>query len=44
MKSGPTASRTRRTISTGRRMRFSNGPPQASLRRLVASDRNWLMK
>ena len=28
MKSGPTAARTRRTTSTGKRMRCSNGPPQ----------------
>ena len=44
MKSGPTASRTRRTISTGSRIRFSNGPPQSSSRLLVWVTRNWLMK
>ena len=35
MKSGPTAARTRRITSTGKRMRFSNGPPHRSVRRLV---------
>jgi hypothetical protein len=44
MKSGPTASRTRRTISTGSRIRFAHEPPHSSVRRLVRAARNWLMK
>ncbi len=32
MKFGPTAARVRRTISTGKRMRFSNSPPHSSVR------------
>ena len=44
MKSGPTASRTRRTISTAKRMRFSAVPPQASSRLLVRGAVNSLMK
>ena len=39
MKSLGTASRTRRTTSTGKRMRFSKGPPHWSVRRLVFSTR-----
>ena len=39
MKRSPTASRTRRTTSTGMRMRFSHEPPQRSLRRLVLRTR-----
>ena len=34
-KRSPTAARTRRTTSTGKRMRFSHDPPQRSVRRLV---------
>ena len=44
MKSGPQASRTRRTISTAKRMRCAASPPQASLRRLVRGAVNWLMQ
>jgi hypothetical protein len=44
MKSWPTASRVRSTISTGRRIRFSKLPPHSSLRRLVCAAMNWLMK
>jgi hypothetical protein len=44
MKSGPTASRMRRTISTAKRMRFSGVPPQASVRVLVRALRNWLIR
>ena len=44
MKSGPTASRVRRTISTGRRIRLAYEPPQPSVRLLVWVTRNWLMK
>ncbi len=35
MKFGPTAARTRRITSTGKRIRFSQEPPQRSVRRLV---------
>ena len=35
MKRSPTAARTRRTTSTAKRMRFSQGPPHWSVRRLV---------
>jgi hypothetical protein len=44
MKSRPTASRARATISTGSRMRFPALPPYRSVRRLVWVTRNWLMK
>ena len=44
MKSFPTASRSRVTISTGSRIRLAQLPPQASVRRLVRVTRNWLMK
>jgi hypothetical protein len=44
MKSRPTASRSRETISTGSRMRFSGLPPHRSVRRLVRGARNSLMK
>ncbi len=44
MKSGPTASRVRRTISTGKRMRFAKAPPQSSSRRLVRGATNSLIR
>ena len=44
MKLVPTAARTRRTISTGSRIRFSMLPPQRSLRWLVRRHRNWLSR
>ncbi|MNJ47962.1 hypothetical protein D3C77_431400 [compost metagenome] len=44
MKSVPTRSRMARTISSGKRMRFSLLPPQPSLRWLVRSQMNWLMR
>ena len=44
MKFGPTASRVRRTISTGKRMRFSNAPPHSSSRWLVRGATNWLIR
>ena len=43
-KSAPSASRTRRTTSTGKRIRFSAAPPHRSVRRLVCGARNWLMR
>jgi len=43
-KSAPTAARVRRTISTAIRRRFCGLPPQPSVRLLVRSARNWLMK
>ena len=43
-KSGPTASRVRRTISSGNRIRFDAVPPHASVRSLVRSARNWLIR
>ncbi len=44
MKSGPTRSRTRRTISTGKRIRFSYEPPQRSVRWLVGAAMNSLIR
>jgi hypothetical protein len=44
MKSGPQASRTRRTISTAKRIRLATPPPQPSLRRLVRGTVNWLSR
>ncbi|CAM5688106.1 hypothetical protein STENM223S_09874 [Streptomyces tendae] len=44
MKSSPTASRTRRTISRGKRVRFSYEPPQRSVRWLVCNAMNSLMR
>jgi len=44
MKSGPQASRTRRTISTAKRMRCAASPPQASVRLLVRATVNWLIR
>ena len=44
MKSSPTASRVRRTISTGSFMRRSASPPHASLRLLVRGAMNWLSR
>ena len=44
MKSSPTASRTRSTISTGNRIRFSAEPPQRSVRLLVRAASIWLMR
>ena len=44
MKSLPTASRVRATISIGNRIRFSKLPPQPSVRRFVCAAMNWLMK
>ena len=44
MKSGPQASRTRRTISAAKRMRFSALPPQASWRLLLRGAVNWLIR
>ena len=43
-KSSPTSARARRTISTGKRIRFSGLPPHASVRSLVRSVRNWLIR
>ncbi len=43
-KSAPAASRDLRTISVAIRRRFSGEPPQESVRLLVRSARNWLMK
>ena len=43
-KSSPSASRIRRTISTGKRIRFSAEPPHLSVRRLVCGARNWLIR
>ncbi|MBB5957111.1 hypothetical protein FHS29_003704 [Saccharothrix tamanrassetensis] len=43
-KSGPAASRHRRTTSTAVRRRFSALPPHRSVRLLVRGARNWLMK
>jgi hypothetical protein len=44
MKSSPTASRTRSTISTGKRIRFSADPPQRSVRLLVRAASIWLTR
>lgn len=44
MKSAPTASRTRRTISRGKRVRFSYEPPQRSSRLLVWVAMNSLIR
>jgi hypothetical protein len=44
MKSGPQASRIRRTISTAKRMRWRASPPQASVRLLVRGAMNSLMR
>ena len=43
-KSSPTSSRVRRTISTGKRIRFSAVPPQASSRVFVRAVIIWLMR
>ncbi len=43
-KSAPTSSRARRTTSSGKRIRFSAVPPQASVRSLVRAARNWLIR
>ena len=44
MNSRPTASRTRRTTSTAKRIRFSHEPPQRSVRRLVLRTRKVLIR
>ena len=44
MKFGPTRSRVRRTISTGKRMRFSYEPPHSSSRWLVRAAMNSLIR
>jgi len=44
IKSGPTALRVSRMISRGKRMRFSYEPPHSSVRLLVWSTMNWLMR
>ena len=44
MKSSPAFSLVRLTISTANRRRFSGVPPQASVRLLVRSARNWLIR
>ena len=44
MKSSPTSSRVRRTISTGKRIRFSAVPPHASSRVFVRAVIIWLMR
>ena len=44
MKSSPTSSLVRRTISTGKRIRFSAVPPHASVRSLVRAASIWLIR
>ena len=44
MKSGPTSSRVRFTISIGNRIRFSAEPPHSSVRLFVRAARNWLIR
>ena len=44
MKFGPTVARTRLTTSCAKRRRFSQGPPQRSVRRLVRSTRKVLIR
>ncbi len=43
-KPSPTASRVRRTISTGKRIRLRALPPHRSVRSLVRVARNWLIR
>ncbi|MNT77351.1 hypothetical protein D3C72_2164540 [compost metagenome] len=40
----PTASLTCRSTAAGKRVRFSTLPPNASRRRLLSGDRNWLSR
>ncbi len=43
-KSAPTRARVARTISSGKRRRFASEPPYWSLRLLVRSAVNWLIR
>ena len=44
MKSSPTSSRMRRTISLEKRVRFSSEPPQRSSRRFDQGVQNWSIR